>query len=705
MYHNTVAVGFGDARDAWKTCILHGDERCVLDQQLCQSWFQNRRGLSRFCEVSEQGTVGHAAAGPMVGTVPLSETGFETSSSLPAGNVAAVLAAAPAEVQFHRDIRPILSNHCFRCHGPDAEARQSGLRLDTREGPFGAGDSGATIVAPGEPAASELWRRITATHPSERMPPAEARLPLSEAQLAAAALDRRAAPRWRESLGLRTPQCARHAGVRDGGGPPPTGRSIHSRAAASTRDSPASPRGRPGDAGSPAVVRPDRPAAGAAAVDGVRRRTRARRRTRGWSSGCWRRPTSASGWPCSGSTWCATPTRCGYHGDDDQPISPYRDYVIKAFNDNLPFDQFTLEQLAGDLLPEPTQSQRDRHRLQPLEQDDRRRRRTGQRVPGQVRRRPRADTSPASGWRPRWAAPSATITSTIPTTTRDFYSFAAFFADVEGARRLQRRRPPPGARRADARTSSVRPRTSPRTIAVARSQARRRGRRGRPNRHRAESPERNRAQAATRTLRAQASSNASFPRTMVTVATTPREMRILPRGNWLDDTGPIVEPALPAFLGTPVGRRPPPTRLDLAHWLVARRQSADRPRVRQSAVEAVLRRRACSQLDDFGAQGEPPDPSRTARLAGRRVHRQRLGREAHDPLDGHAAAPIGSRRSHRPSSCERDPHNRLFARQARFRLEAELIRDQALATQRPACPHDRRARASSRTSRPATGSS
>src|SRR5262245_20678148 len=82
----------------------------------------------------------------------------------------ASLGAAPGEVQFHRDIRPILSNHCFRCHGPDEGSRESGLRLDTREGLFGAGDSGSPVVTPGQLDESELWRRISADE-SERMPP------------------------------------------------------------------------------------------------------------------------------------------------------------------------------------------------------------------------------------------------------------------------------------------------------------------------------------------------------------------------------------------------------------------------------------------------------------------------------------------------------------------------------------------------------
>jgi hypothetical protein len=78
--------------------------------------------------------------------------------------------AGDPAVQFYRDVRPILSNHCLACHGPDENARQAGLRLDTREGLFGAADSGAQAVVPGDRAASELFRRISSDDPAQRMP-------------------------------------------------------------------------------------------------------------------------------------------------------------------------------------------------------------------------------------------------------------------------------------------------------------------------------------------------------------------------------------------------------------------------------------------------------------------------------------------------------------------------------------------------------
>src|SRR5579884_4510549 len=77
-----------------------------------------------------------------------------------------------AEVDFSRDILPILSDKCFHCHGPDAKARKANLRFDTKEGAFRL-RKGKAVIIPGDSAASELVRRITAEDEAERMPPPE----------------------------------------------------------------------------------------------------------------------------------------------------------------------------------------------------------------------------------------------------------------------------------------------------------------------------------------------------------------------------------------------------------------------------------------------------------------------------------------------------------------------------------------------------
>ena len=86
------------------------------------------------------------------------------------------------EVSFGRDIRPLFSNHCFQCHGPDAGARQENLRLDLREEAV-ADRGGYAAIVPGDAEASEVWRRISAEHADDRMPPMDGPKPqLTEAE-------------------------------------------------------------------------------------------------------------------------------------------------------------------------------------------------------------------------------------------------------------------------------------------------------------------------------------------------------------------------------------------------------------------------------------------------------------------------------------------------------------------------------------------
>jgi hypothetical protein len=170
----------------------------------------------------------------------------------------------------------------------------------------------------------------------------------------------------------------------------------------------------------------------------------------------------------------------------------------------------------------------------------------------------------------------------------------------------------------------------------------------------------------------------TIPVSLVPKTGPPRTIRILPRGDWLDDSGPVVEPALPETLGTlDVGDRRP-TRLDLAQWLMA----PDNPLVARTMVNrywmlffgAGLSR----TVEDLGAQGEPP------------THPDLLDWLACEYIASgwdtkHLVRLIVSSAAYRQSSFadedlrRRDPENRLLARQGRFRLDAEMVRDSALA--------------------------
>src|SRR5204863_5193160 len=79
----------------------------------------------------------------------------------------------PATIEFNRDIRPLLSENCSKCHGPDPKTREGNLRLDTKEGIFAELEPGRHAVVAGSLGKSELWKRITTADKQDRMPPAK----------------------------------------------------------------------------------------------------------------------------------------------------------------------------------------------------------------------------------------------------------------------------------------------------------------------------------------------------------------------------------------------------------------------------------------------------------------------------------------------------------------------------------------------------
>ena len=148
-------------------------------------------------------------------------------------------------------------------------------------------------------------------------------------------------------------------------------------------------------------------------------------------------------------------------------------------------------------------------------------------------------------------------------------------------------------------------------------------------------------------------------------AVTPRTIRVLPRGNWLSDDGEIVEPLVPTFIA-PLGSRRSPA--DAAWIWPIGSSRRDNPLTARVLVNRLWKltfgQGLVKSLEDFGSQGDSPTHPRAARLAGRRIDRQRLGRQTDDEADCRCPTPIGRVRPPRPTQREHDPENKL-ARPAR----------------------------------------
>jgi len=178
--------------------------------------------------------------------------------------------------------------------------------------------------------------------------------------------------------------------------------------------------------------------------------------------------------------------------------------------------------------------------------------------------------------------------------------------------------------------------------------------------------------------------DASIPHVVTTVATEPPATRILPRANWMDDSGPIVEPAIPRFLGALDTKGERASRLDLANWLV----SSANPLTARTFVNRVWREffgiGLSRTLDDLGSQGEWPTHQELLDwLASEFMHPEGQRESTHDWDVRHVIRLIVTSDTYRQSSRgisrdDKDPENRLFSRQNRFRIDAENVRDVAL---------------------------
>ena len=264
---------------------------------------------------------------------------------------------AEAAIDFSKQVRPILSENCFACHGPDASKRKAKLRLDTKEGAFAALRHGGHAFVPGKPQESEVIARISATEATEIMPPPASRKKLKAAEIALLRRWVEQGAHWSEHWAFTTPPRR-----------PPV---------PSIRDAQPAVRN-PIDAFIRARLEKEglKPSPEADKVTLIRRVTLdltglpptpaevdaflADRAAGSYERLVDRLLESSRYGEHMARFWLDAARYGDTHGlhlDNYREIWPFRDWVIRAFNKNMPFDRFVIEQLAGDLLPSPTVAQ------------------------------------------------------------------------------------------------------------------------------------------------------------------------------------------------------------------------------------------------------------------------------------------------------------------------------------------------------------
>ncbi len=608
----------------------------------------------------------------------------------------------PERIEFNRDVRPILSDNCFYCHGPDASHRKAKLRLDVREAALAK-----EALVPGKAAESELVARINAQDEDEVMPPPDSHKRLS-------ARDKAVLTRWIEQGAVYQQHWAYEPPARAAipAGANAIDHLVAQRlAAVGLTPSPEADRrtlirrlhfdllGLPPTPAEVAAFENDRaPEAYARLVERVLANPHYGERM-------------AIGW----LDVVRFADTIGYHSDNPRNVWPYRDWVIRSFNDNKPFDRFTLEQIAGDLLPDASPETRvgsafNRLLLSTEE---------GGAQPKDYEARMVADRVRAIGT--AWLGQTTGCAQCHdhkfdPITQRDFYALGAFFADVKEqavGRREEGMIVATDAQRAklaalDAAIVQARAAVQAQAGALDAAQAEWEGRAvaaGTPR----DVASALRKQIALRTakeksalrdhFRSQVSTVArgeldalaaaertrkefaeSLPHCLVTESLPPaqrRTVRLLPRGNWMDESGAVMQPALPEYLPRAGFAGRALTRLDLARWLVSRENPLT-ARAFANRVWKQLLGTALSRVPgDLGAQGEPPANGPlldwlACEFMDRGWDVKQLVRTIVTSATYRQASTAGA------AQLAADPENREFARQGRFRIEAELVRDYAL---------------------------
>ncbi len=381
---------------------------------------------------------------------------------LPGGN-----APLPEKIDFNRDIRPILSDNCFFCHGPDKNKRKAELRLDTKAGlftPIGEDGKKHAPVIPLNAEGSELFKRIVTEDDSERMPDPKSGKHLSAREIALIKQWIGQGAAWKGHWAYEIPKDEKVEGRREKREGPSSVVSGPLSVAEGNQQRTTDNGQRTTDKGQPAVTSRidayllDRLAPLQLAFSKEADRPTLIRRISFDLIGLPPTPAEVDAFVNDSSPKAyenlverllANPhfgermathwldlvrfaDTIGYHSDTPRDISPYRDWVIHAYNANLPFDQFTRDQLAGDLIPNPTTDQKVASAYNRLLQTTE----EGGAQPKEYAAKYLSDR--VRNFSSVWLAGTMGCCECHdhkfdPFTTKDFYSLEAFFADVKEA--------------------------------------------------------------------------------------------------------------------------------------------------------------------------------------------------------------------------------------------------------------------------------
>lgn len=599
-----------------------------------------------------------------------------------------VAAIASPAADFNRDIRPLLADRCFHCHGPNEHDRKAKLRLDTARGPEGAyrERKGSAAIKPGSPGQSGLWTRITSTDPDEVMPPPEGhKQPLSRSEQELFRQWIVAGAAYEDFWAFVTPSM------------------------------PALPEDVQGQA-IDYFVRHRLPAEGLTPAPSADRRTLVRRASfdltglppkreeiRAFladkSPDAYERLVDRLlGSPHYGEHlakyWLDLVRFAdsnGIHHDHYREMSPYRDWVIRAFNANLPFDEFTRYQLAGDLFPEASRDQLIASGFNRLHLIIDR----GTALPEESFTRNVLDRVTAVGT----AFMGMTVQCAVchdhkydPLTMKDFYSLFAFFNSLDAEPETGKRSGPDFFRglqppfislatgEQEARLAELEKPVDAAKAGLARARKAQKEAGRDPAKKKAATAQ---VKAAEQAVKKAEGERDKFRQTMPAAMVMkelaePRAAHILIRGAY-DNPGAQVERATPAFLPPLKNGKGKKTRRHLADWFVDR----DHPLTARVTVNRFWQQLfgvgIVRTAEDFGAQGEwPTHPELLDYLAVRFVESgwdvKALLKEIvmSETYRQTAAAS--------PEAYRRDPDNRLLSRGSRYRMDSEMIRDQVLST-------------------------